>query len=505
MSSVLEKVIDLINTSDKNILVQASAGSGKTTLLFNLSETVLAGKNNLFLAYNKSIVNYFKTKTDSSKIKTIHSFGLSLLDRKEKSIIDDKKYIKLYLNYIKKDLFTEEHGEVLELFDLIRNLGVYTPKDLELMGHKLTAYDINERLFYGNLNAFSYLLEKGKEEYLLNHTVDFTDMNWLPTKLNMKMPQYDFIMVDECQDLNATQMTLLSKFKNARFIFVGDKHQAIYGFRGSDFNSLNNIQKIFNTENVYMDLTYRCPSKIIDIANEISPKIFSQKAGGNIFNIKERDILKYATKRDMFVARTNFPLMLLSYKLVSKGLNVDFLGKDLSISLINLSNKLKKTYSQSEIQSFPQLLVKYYKEHVLPEKEKDNQKFLYWYDNILCLKSFIERFKPANFSSLILKLKKYFEEPKNPDLILSTVHKSKGLEAKNIFMLHLELFPSPFVANKYQFDQEMNIFYVAITRALKNLYIVKPDKEMTYNTKLPDINKLAIIKFKLLSIAQERS
>ena len=54
-------------------------------------------------------------------------------------------------------------------------------------------------------------------------------------------------------------------------------------------------------------------------------------------------------------------------------------------------------------------------------------------------------------------------------IVFCTIHKAKGLEAKNIFILNPELLPHPMAKRDWQIEQEMNLKYVAITRSLDTL------------------------------------
>jgi hypothetical protein len=58
-------------------------------------------------------------------------------------------------------------------------------------------------------------------------------------------------------------------------------------------------------------------------------------------------------------------------------------------------------------------------------------------------------------------------------IVLSTMHKSKGLEADNVFILDAHLVPSPWAKQQWEIDQERNLDYVARTRARKNLIYIE--------------------------------
>src|SRR5690606_14131468 len=67
--------------------------------------------------------------------------------------------------------------------------------------------------------------------------IDFTDMVTMPIYKGYSAFQYDYVFIDECQDINKSQRTLMEKSikeDGGRFVAVGDRRQAIYGFSGAD-------------------------------------------------------------------------------------------------------------------------------------------------------------------------------------------------------------------------------------------------------------------------------
>lgn len=70
---------------------------------------------------------------------------------------------------------------------------------------------------------------------------------------------------------------------------------------------------------------------------------------------------------------------------------------------------------------------------------------------------------------IISLFKRIFSDRDFDGITLSTIHKSKGLEAKNIFFVNQSLIPSEFARTEEQLIQEKNLRYVAITRAEEKL------------------------------------
>ena len=72
---------------------------------------------------------------------------------------------------------------------------------------------------------------------------------------------------------------------------------------------------------------------------------------------------------------------------------------------------------------------------------------------------------------IIAEIKRVFDNNDKGEIMLSTVHKAKGLEADNVYILATERMPHPKATNP---KEERNICYVAITRAKKNLFYCGP-------------------------------
>ena len=71
----------------------------------------------------------------------------------------------------------------------------------------------------------------------------------LPNVMNLQTETYDFVFIDECQDLNTCQRLLMEraiKPETGRFIAVGDPKQAIYAFAGADYESYQKLKNIPN-------------------------------------------------------------------------------------------------------------------------------------------------------------------------------------------------------------------------------------------------------------------
>jgi len=86
-------------------------------------------------------------------------------------------------------------------------------------------------------------------------------------------PTYDLVVVDEAQDMTASQLQLAiqSCRKGGRIAIVGDDRQAIYSFRGADSKSLDRLKGILKAKELGLTTTYRCPKRVVEIASRYVP------------------------------------------------------------------------------------------------------------------------------------------------------------------------------------------------------------------------------------------
>jgi len=105
------------------------------------------------------------------------------------------------------------------------------------------------------------VMEMGIEQYQRERIIDFNDMVCLPTVLSTSKPQFDFLLVDEAQDLNRAQLELVLACTSAqgRMLFCGDVRQSLYGFAAADTQSINTIIQRTDAQVLPLSICYRCP------------------------------------------------------------------------------------------------------------------------------------------------------------------------------------------------------------------------------------------------------
>ena len=124
--------------------------------------------------------------------------------------------------------------------------------------------------------VFSMYQKRLKE----NNAIDFDDIINFTIEILLDNPdileyysdKFRYVLVDEYQDTNKAQFTLVTLFasKFGNITVVGDNDQGIYSFRGADITNILNFEKDFpGTRIIKLEQNYRCTQSVLNVANEV--------------------------------------------------------------------------------------------------------------------------------------------------------------------------------------------------------------------------------------------
>lgn len=476
-SKYQQAIYDFISEGQGNLVIDAVAGSGKTTTIVNAIELIDSSQSVLFLAFNKSIVEELKIKLEwfsNVEVSTIHSLGARSLTSTFKTKIDGDKYKAHFNRGLETGLYrptnsemeVEEYetykGNIRKLIDLVRvNLcsSVDQFQDLAFQ-HGLFLVD----------NEVSIAADVVRWGYKSIETIDFTDMIYFPALKKINMPKYDWIFIDECQDLNAAQRTTVLKClaEGGRFVAVGDPKQAIYGFAGADIESFNILKNTPNTTCLPLSVCYRCDESIIDLAKDKVPYIEARPNAP--YGEVEFDAHYSKVKDgDMIICRNVAPLTSLCMHYISNGIKAYIKGGDIGTNLINMIKNTKRVYVEDAIailnKEYNKILkrVSDAQKCTLIEAQEAPQCQTYL-DKIEAIKAIANTLKTSE--AVINRINTIFSDTNKSGICLSSIHKSKGLEADRVFILNRDmLYNKRAMKIDWMAEQEHNLVYVAITRA----------------------------------------
>lgn len=474
-SKYQQAIFKAFQLTKKDINISAVAGSGKTTVLLELLKYVPDGATSLFLAFNNSIVDELKDRNTrrDAEIMTIHSCGWrSILCRygskaklnANKSIAKTEKILK------EKNIEEKQKGwffyVIPKMIDLLRcNLLENKKESFEWIAER---YDLNISEIEINVAIETFkLMQKDKSQF------DFMDMIYQPVvDSSIRFRKFDYVMCDESQDFSVCQHEFIKRCLNrkGRLITVGDRRQAIYGFAGADAESYDKLAEI-NGKAIKLPLSvsYRCAKAIVEEAQKIVPEI-SYAPHAIEGEVRDGSLLEL-DYGDWILCRNLKPLVQAYLWLMKNKIKSKIRGKEIGEGILALITKaggktidgLLKNLDLEKEKLFNKLKQRGVKKPSLhPKMEVLLQKI----EVIECLCEEVDSVKELR----ILISNIFSDEVKG--ILLSTIHKAKGLENDKIFFLAPELIPSKFVTQPWQYEQEQNLKYVAITRAKTSLVYV---------------------------------
>ena len=481
-------VFDFIENGEGNAVINAVAGSGKTTTLIQAISLIPADQKILFLAFNKDIATELSNRTtfyDNVSVSTVHSLGARTLRDMYNSKVDAGKYVKAMNNYLKSRPELLQHipeaqdvktfkANIRKLINLLR---------LNLCRSYDEARDICEthglRLYGPEFHVVSTLIKWGRK---IPGTIDFTDMLSLCNDLNLQPKQYDWVFIDECQDLSPAQRSLFLKAvkPGGRFLAVGDPRQAIYGFAGADAHSFDTLCNLPNTKVLPLSICYRCPTAVIDKAKTLVADIEAREGApeGYFGDSSVSDV----RDGDMVLCRINSPLVSLCLSYIAAGTKAYIKGRDIGASIIQLVEPMPATDIEEILMLADRALIKVQASIVKRvgcsvEYARESSEYSILADRVLCLKALSAMCETKD--ELISAVKDIFSDKSREGIALSSIHRSKGLEADRVFILAPEkLMLQRAMETEMGAQQEQNLVYVAWTRAKKHLgYITDFDSE----------------------------
>lgn len=454
-----KQIWDVLLNQDKHVIVEAVAGSGKTTTLMQYCFR----ENAQVDAMTYHSLGYRTVKAAMRHGVRVDQYKvLGLLDTLTLPVSDSQQRMAKYrissmVGFCKTygfgpDVTREQMEEIAERHDVeLNGLGElvmdYTPK----------------------------VLQRCLDE---TRSVDFDDMVWLPYVLNLQPQKYDVLCVDEYQDTGHTQQWLAVHGGN-RVVAVGDERQSIYLFRGADGTGFHKLRKELGASNVItlpLTLTRRCPKSHVKLAQQIVPQITAlDHAPDGIITVTRTvdEGLDMMRPGDLALCRVNGPLVSTAYKLLKRGVKAVVRGRDIGQGIVKLVEQAEKREGYGVglpeiVKGAGEITAELCAKFRMQSHGRGEMKAVSAEDKYSCLCTLAEGCGTVTeLKAMVERLFAEFEDDGTPKhaVVLGTVHRTKGLEAGRVFVLQPGLIPHPKAKNVADQLQEMNLGYVAVTRA----------------------------------------
>lgn len=501
------KIIESANVG--SLMIQAYAGCSKSTTLEMCSKRI--SEPALALAFNKKIVTELKGRLPANfQTKSLNGLGHGAWMRRPgmPSIrLEEAKATKIL-----KDILS---GGKIQL----------RPEQWEWTSG-LTRQAMQQGLVPANIQADNALLEDTYENWkaiaegvgipedeiilcsdiareclkldiqlAMQGIISYDDQIYCPTTLGGYWPKFPLITVDESQDLSPLnhEMIRLALRPGGRLIVVGDELQAIYSWRGADAQSMRSMRRLApQWLDLPLTMTFRCPQKIVARQQNHAPgfRAHEKNKPGQIvrslgeYDLEEsRQVWKWADltrllpegeRQITILCRNNAPLMSMAFKLIRSGIGCFVLGRDIGRGLSALSRKILK--EDGIAAPICVGLINEWREHEVGLALANGKEMLAdsVHDRAECLLAVLE--SGARDSGELRSMLQQLFSRNSGTVVLSSIHRAKGLEWPLVVHLDPWRIPSKFARSDSEKQQEANLRYVCETRT-KDVLVMANAKE----------------------------
>lgn len=482
----LTKEQEDIIQSTGDIKINAVAGSGKTTTIIEYAKARPSTSQILYLAFNKSV--------KMQAVKRFADAGLSNVQVETAHSLAYRHIVFRYGYKIRAQGY--KISEIAELLTLESYEGNHTRYVIANHINKLIACFCNSnKSKVQEVDYISTITDEQARNFALSFydtillqarillakmdkgEIDITHDFYLK-KFQLSNPQlyFDYILFDEGQDASPAMLDIFFK-QNATKVIVGDTHQQIYGWRLAE-NSLDKA----NFKQYHLSTSFRFGQDIANLAMRVLDFKKYISLPPNVLIVGKGDSTEIQTKA--IIARTNLGLLLKAIEYVTE------------------RPKIKKIYFEGDINSYTyadegaslyDVLNLYNKNHGMIRDT-----LLKTMRSIDDLEDYIEKTDDAQLAMMVEIVKEYGNkipqilksikekhvengEKDKADIIFSTVHRCKGMEYDVVQLINdfttekkleiLKEHQKPEDINVSKLNEEINLLYVALTRAKKSLRI----------------------------------
>ncbi|MEX3629734.1 MAG: UvrD-helicase domain-containing protein [Burkholderia sp.] len=440
----------VIDSSAAVLAVDAFAGTGKTSTLDGFAAARPRAKI-LYIAFNRSIAMAAKERFPQHvECRTTHSIAYAAVGRKYADKLGNASPYEVAMRMNTNNRRAKQALATVNawLCSVDPSIDAHHVPDQEDDPQMRSALLELARTIWTEMCNFDSPIKMPHDGYL---------KLWAMSRPTLR---YDYILLDEAQDTNPLTLELvMAQRSHAKLVLVGDRHQGIYGFR----QAVNAMEEVDADERIAITQSFRFGSGIAELASVILHDYKDEKNA-----IRGRDDIEVSwrvNRRQPFtiLSRTNAALFGELARLVTGkppvktvhyvgGFEGYFFGKVLDA--FYLWSDQRRSIKDESIARFPDFAgFKQYGEEADDPEVKALVKVVEQYQNDV----------PSIYNAL-----KSAEVPEQRAAVcVATAHKSKGLEWEQVVLTD-DFISLPPDDDDYD-PEEINLLYVAITRAIRVL------------------------------------
>lgn len=494
-----EIIFEWLRSGKGDAVIESTAGSGKTSTLVEIANRIDPGVDVGFFAFGNRAAEELRHRLPRhAHSSTIHVLGKRSLLRhyphlqhrpvnqqKMRQVIDlhirelsgqwslpqdewflAKKYLTQLTRMCMYNLTdTKNHDAVRAIAN---RYGIVRPRAESLSERLIGEVKHVLRTRQGALKAGSY---------------DFDDMLYVPSVYKLPLRQHDIICVDEAQDLSPLQLSLVLRVSRRRRIFVGDSKQAIFNYAGADADSLERIIQATNATRLSLSISYRCPRKIVQLAQQLAPEMEAAPgaAEGHIHFIKVSELGRHIQDGDLILCRFIAPTIQVALNLIHEGIPTIVRGGDIGEQLADLSLLIYDRHLNDWEQNLQHYWEKEQERIYQETEDNEAEKLLENKSSVILALRILTREAVAKGAQTKEQVRSFieafFDDKARGIVTCSTIHKAKGEENSRVFLLYPKAIIPKNIKSAEDAKAEACIQFVALTRTKDTLYFVDADTE----------------------------
>lgn len=465
-------------SSKPRLNIRSFAGTGKSATLLML-ERASKTRPQLYLAFNRPVVDKieFKARAEdptkrvqsTTTVRSFNSLGHRVwaqavnkhLTLDTKGTKKSQDLLRTIIDEVPKrdqQPLWDSYWDVVQGVAMAKAVG-YVPEGKYPNARRL----VGQTAFHASLDETPDDLTADLIDAVLTKSIsaayagsiDYNDQVYMPALFGGTYPRFPRVMVDEEQDLNAVNHTLVERLvgPDTEFVGVGDPNQSIYRFRGAMQGGMDSITTKFKCEELPLTVSFRCPQAIVENVHWRVPTFQWSKPGGHVETLDTlhpNDIPEGAA----ILCRNNAPLFHFAMQLLSAHRPVQVAGSNIGPKLVGILRRLgEEDMAQASVLSAI--------DDWLAEKLAKGSATAP--DLAAAMRVFAGH--GANLGQAIRYAEHLFAQ--RGSIRLMTGHKAKGLEWETVYHLDSHLCRDT--------EQDMNLRYVIDTRSLDKLYYISSD------------------------------
>lgn len=468
-----ERCIESFSKCD-HLKISAFAGTGKTTTLVGIANAA-RDEHGLYLAFNREMAQEASTKfPDNVECRTTHSlayqYAMAHYGREKLNEAPNPNRIAEFLKLEPVSFGEHSNYSPRQIGKwILDTLNTFCQSDDPVLtrGH-VTCDRLGQLNAADDLEHFTgYLVQSA--EYIWQHACDPNSNMPLGHDGYLKLwslhrPQlaYNFIMLDEAQDTNAAVISAL-KLQSAKTVYVGDKYQQIYGFRGA-FNAMDKID-VENEASLTSSFRFGLP--VAEVANAIIARFGEvRRISGDA--LKPSFINEKPAKT--FIYRTNMGLLAGLAEAIKKNTKPFLSGGSADLTALIYDVELLQS-GQPAVSNSDFFGFRNWQDLVGFSQTQEGSSY----------QTTVQIFETYGVSNLKKMIQGSASTEEDADIVLTTAHKSKGKEWERVEVCddfatgaRLKNLRRGTCSFDDELVEEITLLYVALTRARHSLNIPDP-------------------------------